>query len=52
MERIAETTKRVFKSLAGLDRDEPIGSYTFALYAMLFLMAMALLLLWALGASD
>ena len=46
MQRMGEATARVFKSLAGLDKDEPVSKYVFALYGFLLLVAMALLLLW------
>ena len=49
--RSATGRRRVFKSLAGLDRDEPLTSFTIALYGLLFLVAMALLAAWVLGSS-
>ena len=51
MQRIGEATARVFKSLAGLDKDAPVSKYVFALYGFLFLVAMTLLLLWIAGPS-
>ena len=50
MQRIGEGAVRVFKTLAGQDQDEPIGSHVFALYGFLFLVAMMLFLSWILGA--
>ena len=52
MQRIGETAARVFKSLAGLEKGEPLSSYAIALYGLLFLIAMALLLAWLTGTSP
>jgi hypothetical protein len=49
MQGIGKGAARAFKALAGLDRDEPLTSFTIALYGFLFLVAMALLALWAVG---
>ncbi len=49
MQRIGQATVRVFKALAGVQKDEPVSSYLVALYGFLFLAAMALVLLWAVG---
>ncbi len=49
MQRLGKGAARVFKSLAGLDRDAPLSSATIALYGFLFLVAMSLLGLWAVG---
>ena len=49
MQQIGKGAARVFKSLAGLDKDAPLTSMTIALYAFLFLAAMTLLALWAVG---
>ncbi len=50
MQRIAEEAARVFRMLAGQDRDEPLCSYVIALYTFLFAVAMVLLLAWLTGA--
>ncbi|HEX4364886.1 MAG TPA: hypothetical protein VHZ75_10085 [Solirubrobacteraceae bacterium] len=53
MQQIAEKVRRAFKTVAGLDPSEPLTSPIVALYALLFLVAMSLLLVWLLGvASD
>lgn len=49
MQQIGKGAARVFKALAGLDRDAPLTSFAIALYGFLFLIAMALLLAWATG---
>ncbi len=46
MQQIGERTARLLKLLAGLERDEPVNSYVFALYSFLFLLGMLLLLAW------
>ncbi len=51
MQRIGAATARAFKTLAGVDKDEPASSWVFALYAFLFLVAMILVLAWLLGPS-
>ena len=50
MERIGEGVARVFKTLAGQDRDEPLSSYVIALYCVLFLVAMMIFFTWITGA--
>ena len=50
MQRIGEQAARVFKALAGIRKDEPLGSFVIALYRMLFLIAMVLVALWITGA--
>jgi hypothetical protein len=52
MPRIRDGVLRAFKSLAGQDKDKPLTSPVIALYAVLFLMAMWLLLAWLLGAAS
>ena len=52
MQRMGEAAVRVFKSLAGLEKDEPVSKYVFALYGFLFLVAMTLVLLWIAGPSS
>lgn len=49
MQRIGQAALRVFKSLAGQEKSEPLSSYAIALYGFLFLIAMALLLAWLTG---
>ncbi|MBW3608386.1 MAG: hypothetical protein KY463_08525 [Actinobacteria bacterium] len=46
MQRIGEATVRVFKTLAGVEKDEPAASWVFALYSFLFLVAMMLVIGW------
>jgi hypothetical protein len=50
MQRFGERTARAFKTLAGLEKDEPAAAWVFAIYGFLFLIAMALLLMWVSGA--
>ncbi len=50
MQWIAEKGARLFKLLAGQQRDEPVSSYVFALYVFLFVIAMMLFLAWMTGA--
>ena len=50
MQRIGEEAARVFRTLAGQDRDEPLGSYVIALYTFLFAVALMLVLAWVTGA--
>jgi hypothetical protein len=49
MQRIGAHAARVFKALAGVKKDEPLSSYTIALYLFLFLIAMVLFTLWITG---
>ncbi len=51
MQRIGEATARAFKTLAGLQKDEPVSSFVFALYGFLFLVAMSLVLVWLTGTA-
>ncbi len=48
MQRIGEATVRAFKTLAGLEQDEPASSWVYAIYTVLFLFAFALVVLWLL----
>jgi hypothetical protein len=50
MQRIGVQAARLFKLLAGQDRDEPMGSYVFALYFFLLSIAMMLFFAWLIGA--
>jgi len=49
MQRIGEQAARLFRMLAGIDKDEPISSYVIALYSFLFLVALMLVFIWATG---
>jgi hypothetical protein len=49
MQRIGVRAARLFKALAGQDRDEPVNSYVIALYGYFVLIAMMLLLAWITG---
>jgi hypothetical protein len=49
MQRIGQQAARVFKTLAGQDRNEPLGSHVFALYGFLFIVAMILAIAWMIG---
>jgi len=51
MQRIGEEAARLFRTLAGIEKDEPISSPVIALYSFLFLVAMMLVLIWASGAQ-
>ena len=50
MQRIGEATVRAFKTLAGVEKDEPMASWAFALYGFLFCVAFVLVVAWATGA--
>ena len=50
MQRIGAKTMRAFKTLAGVEKDEPVASWVFALYGFLFLIAMMLVIAWLTGA--
>ncbi len=52
MQRIGEGAARVFKTLAGQDRDEPLSSYVIALYCFLFMAAIMLFAAWITGAPT
>ncbi len=49
MQRIGEEAGRLFKALAGRDRETPLGSFVVALYVMLFLVAFMLVAAWLTG---
>jgi len=51
MQRIGEQAARLFRMLAGIEKDEPIRSPVIALYVFLFLVAMMLVGVWAVGAE-
>ena len=52
MQRIGEATARAFKTLAGMERDEPVASWAFALYGFLLCVAFMLVLGWLMGPSG
>ena len=49
MQQIGEATARVFKTLAGVEKDEPAGAWVYALYGFLFCIAFTLVLAWLIG---
>ena len=49
MQRIGEATVRAFKTLAGMERDEPAAAWAYALYGFLFCVAFMLVLAWLVG---
>jgi len=51
MQRIGEQAVRLFKTLAGQQRDEPLSSPVFALYTFLFMVAMVVFGAWVSGAQ-
>jgi hypothetical protein len=51
MKRIVKQAVRLFRLLAGIEKDEPIRSPLIAVYSFLFLVAMMLVFVWATGAS-
>jgi hypothetical protein len=51
MRWIGKQAARLFRALAGIEKDEPIRSPVIALYSFLFLVAMTLVFLWASGAE-
>jgi hypothetical protein len=52
MQRIGEETARVFKALAGQDRNEPMSSHIAALYTVLFFAALIVLSAWLTGGPS
>ena len=52
MREIGEKVRRAFKTVAGLDPSAPLTSPVVAMYAVLFLIAMWLLLAWLLGPAE
>ncbi len=52
MQQIGEATARVFKTLAGVDKDEPAGAWVFALYGFLFCIAFMLVVGWLIGPTS
>ena len=49
MQRIGEAAVRAFKTLAGVEKDQPTASWVFALYGFLFCIAFMLALAWLMG---
>ena len=49
MQRIGEATVRLFKTLAGVERDEPAAAWVFALYGFLFCIGFTLIIAWLAG---
>ena len=52
MQQIGEKAARLFKFLAGQQREERMSSYVFALYAYLFIIAMMLFFAWVAGVPN
>ena len=52
MQQIGEATVRAFKTLAGVEKDEPASAWVFALYGFLFCIAFALVLAWLIGPAG
>jgi hypothetical protein len=52
MQQIGEKAARLFKFLAGQQREERMSSYVFALYFYLFIIAMLLFFAWVGGAPK
>ncbi|MEA2192524.1 MAG: hypothetical protein QOI73_2645 [Solirubrobacteraceae bacterium] len=50
MQRIGEASVRAFKTLAGVERDEPMAAWVFAVYGFLFCLAFVLVAAWLMGA--
>ena len=50
MQQIGERAARLFKLLAGQERDEQMSSYVIALYVFLLVIAMMLFFAWMMGA--
>jgi hypothetical protein len=46
MQRFGEETARVFKLLAGQDRDEPVAAHVSALYTILLMAGLILVAAW------
>jgi hypothetical protein len=51
MKRIGREAARLFRLLAGIEKNEPIRSPVIAIYSFLFLVAMLLVFVWASGAE-
>jgi SNF family Na+-dependent transporter len=49
MQRIGEATVRAFKTLAGVEKDEPAAAWVFALYCFLLCVGFVLVVGWMMG---
>ena len=49
MQRMGTQAARLFKTLAGQDRDEPLRARAFALYTVLFMVALIVFSAWLTG---
>ena len=49
MQQIGEAAARAFKTLAGVEKDEPAAAWVFALYGFLFCSAFTLVGGWLIG---
>lgn len=52
MQRIGEEAMRVFKALAGQDRNEPMSSHIAGIYTFLFFVGLFLLSAWITGGPS
>jgi hypothetical protein len=52
MQRIGEEAMRVFKALAGQDRNEPMSSHVAGIYTFLFFAGLFLLSAWITGGPS
>lgn len=52
MQQIGAHAARLFKALAGQDRDEPLPASVIALYTLLFMVALILFSAWVTGAAS
>ncbi|MDP1847542.1 MAG: hypothetical protein Q8K79_07110 [Solirubrobacteraceae bacterium] len=52
MQRFGEVTVRLFKTLAGMEQEEPAASWVFAVYGFLFCVAFMLVLAWLIGPAG
>lgn len=50
MQRIGQSAARLFKTLAGQDRDAPLSAPVFALYSFLLMLGMFIVAAWMTGA--
>ena len=49
MQRIGAATVRAFKTLAGVEKDEPAASWVFAVYGFLFCVGFMVVIAWLAG---
>lgn len=52
MQRLGTQVGRMFKTLAGQDRDAPLRASAFALYTVLFMVALIVFSAWITGAAT